>query len=85
MTCKDCAHYDVCQDIRYGDITNCPANKCGGFFKNKSDYEEVVHCKDCQAWKRNIGFVDSPNGHCFYLDMDTNGFDYCSWGERRDT
>ena len=54
-------------------------------FEVTSDVVEVVHCKDCQAWKRNIGFIDSPNGHCFYCDMDTNGFDYCCWGERRDT
>ena len=45
---------------------------------------EIVYCKDCDAWKRNVGIVDSPNGHCFEHDIDTNGQDFCSYGERRD-
>lgn len=49
-----------------------------------ADVVEVVRCKDCEEWKRNVGFADSPNGHCFCHDIDTNGFDFCSYGERRD-
>ena len=44
----------------------------------------VVRCKDCQKWKRNVGLTDSPNGHCFEHDIDTNGRDFCSYGERKD-
>ena len=36
---------------------------------------------DCNAWKRNVGIVNSPNGHCFEHDIDTNGQDFCSYGE----
>ena len=43
----------------------------------------VSRCKDCDAWKRNVGIVDSQNGHCFEHDIDTNGQDFCSYGERR--
>ena len=43
----------------------------------------VTRCKDCDAWKRNVGIVDSQNGHCFEHDIDTNGQDFCSYGERR--
>ncbi len=46
-----------------------------------ADVAEVVRCKDCAAWKRNVGIVDSPNGHCFEHDIDTNGQDFCSYGE----
>jgi hypothetical protein len=46
-----------------------------------ADVAEVVRCKDCVAWKRNVGIVDSPNGHCFEHDIDTNGQDFCSYGE----
>lgn len=46
---------------------------------------EVVRCKDCEQWRRNAGFTDSPNGHCFYHDIETNGHDFCSDGERKDT
>lgn len=45
-----------------------------------ADVVTVVRCKDCDAWKRNVGIVDSPNGHCFEHDIDTNGQDFCSWG-----
>lgn len=45
------------------------------------DAVPVVRCKDCDAWKRNVGIVDSPNGHCFEHDIDTNGQDFCSYGE----
>jgi hypothetical protein len=47
-----------------------------------ADVAEVVRCKDCQYWKRNVGLTDSPNGHCFEHDIDTNGRDFCSYGER---
>ena len=46
-----------------------------------ADVAEVVRCRDCDAWKRNVGIVDSPNGHCFEHDIDTNGQDFCSYGE----
>ena len=49
-----------------------------------ADVAPVVRCKDCQSWKRNVGLTDSPNGHCFEHDIDTNGQDFCSYGERRD-
>lgn len=48
-----------------------------------ADVVEVVRCKDCQSWKRNVGLTDSPNGHCFEHDIDTNGRDFCSYGEQR--
>lgn len=48
------------------------------------DAVPVVRCKDCEAWARNSGLVDSPNGHCFYHCIDTNGFDFCSYGTKRD-
>lgn len=48
-----------------------------------ADVAEVVRCKDCDAWKRNVGIADSPNGHCFENDIDTNGQDFCSYGEKK--
>ena len=50
-----------------------------------ADVAPVVRCKDCQKWKRNVGLTDSPNGHCFEHDIDTNGRDFCSYGERKDS
>ena len=48
------------------------------------DAVEVVRCKECKQWSRNIGIADSPNGHCFCHDIETNGHDFCSYGERRE-
>lgn len=48
------------------------------------DAVPVVRCRDCAAWKRNVGIADSPNGHCFEHDIDTNGQDFCRYGERRE-
>ena len=47
------------------------------------DSVEVVRCKDCKEWLRNCGVVDSPNGHCFHHETHMNGYDFCSYGERR--
>ena len=49
-----------------------------------ADVAPVVFCKDCQNWKRNVGLTNSPNGHCFEHDIDTNGRDFCSYGKRKD-
>lgn len=48
-----------------------------------ADVAPVVRCKDCKSWRRNVGVVDSPNGHCFERDIETNGQDYCSDGEAK--
>jgi hypothetical protein len=56
------------------DIDNAPA----------IDAVPVVRCKDCEHWCRNAGIADSPNGHCFCHDIETNGQDFCSYGEKRD-
>lgn len=44
MTCKDCAHYEVCL------LGACVDGKTGVCmnFKNKADFIEVVRCKDCE-------------------------------------
>lgn len=75
-TCNTCKANKVCDHNQFG------FENCGNYIP--ADALEVVMCKDCTSWRRNIGFVDSPNGHCFYTGLDTNQFDYCSYGERRE-
>lgn len=65
---------DGCMAHNIETVMNIPA----------ADVVEVVRCKECQQWRRNIGFVDSPNGHCFYHYITTNGHDFCSYGEKMD-
>ena len=47
------------------------------------DAVPVVRCKDCVQWDRHCGIVDSPNGHCWTHDIEMNGYDFCSYGERK--
>lgn len=41
MDCKDCIHYEVCENGQWYE-TPCVR------FKNKADFVEVVRCKDCK-------------------------------------
>lgn len=77
-SCKDCVHYEVCKFLGnlYSEDEGCR------HFKPKSRFVEVVRCKECTSWQRKIGFIDSPNGHCFYHCEDTNQYDFCSYGEK---
>lgn len=89
-TCRDCLHNDACVDMLQAlgfkvDGDGYFADKRCRTFKEKNRYSEVVRCKDCTQWCRNTGIVDSPNGHCYYHEIDMNGFDFCSYGERSAT
>ena len=75
--CKDCLFYIPCLD-NHRDESVCSN------FEHKKDFVEVVRCKSCTQWCRNCGVVDSPNGHCYYHEIEMNGFDFCSYGERRE-
>lgn len=81
--------YEKC-DIGYGSFSlDIVRDYLKGEFEiieqdSAHDVAPVVRCKDCQSWKRNVGLTDSPNGHCFEHDIDTNGQDFFSYGERRD-
>ena len=66
LTTRTCGDYAAA----FAEIRKLPA----------ADVAEVVRCRGCDAWKRNVGIVDSPNGHCFEHDIDTNGQDFCRWG-----
>lgn len=67
---------------RHTGLADCIASEISSLAA--ADVAPVVRCKDCQHWKRNVGLTDSPNGHCFEHDIDTNGRDFCSYGERKD-
>jgi uncharacterized Fe-S radical SAM superfamily protein PflX len=54
-----------------------------GFVDGKAAaMDELVRCEVCKHWCRNAGIADSPNGHCFCHDIETNGQDFCSYGEK---
>ena len=69
MTYKDCLYYPVCHFY-----TNDCVNKCG-HFKNKSDFAEVVRCKDCKYW-------DTLYKRCIFGRI-FNELGFCNYGERK--
>lgn len=97
MICEDCVHHDLCFDngtlfINFTTTgrkaenveTNCPFKN----FKNKSEFAEVVRCKDCKhctihnsptlyAYCEKTHFRFEP----FKTDTRTH---FCSLGERKD-
>lgn len=80
----DAVYNKAMDDHQKGEIEDWEADSIIDYLDGAptiNDAEIVVRCKDCAAWKRNVGIVDSPNGHCFEHDIDTNGQDFCSYGE----
>ena len=87
MTCNDCIHYDVCQDLRYGDITDCDSKDCGGFFKNKADFVELpCRCSECKYLEiinKEPVYAECKRQKLTFLlwQADTREH-FCSYGER---
>lgn len=82
----DAVYNKAVENHRKGEIEDWGADSIIDYLDGAptiNDAEIVVRCKDCDAWKRNVGIVDSPNGHCFEHDIDTNGQDFCSYGEKK--
>ena len=85
-TCKDCLHFEVCKELRYGDISNCNSDDCGGFFKPKADYVEVVRCEKC-LYKDDCArqMVHTTRDYVLEQNISTyNKVDFCSYGERKE-
>ncbi len=80
----DAVYNKAMEDHQKGEIEDWEADLIIDYLDGAptiNDAEIVVRCRDCDAWKRNVGIVDSPNGHCFEHDIDTNGQGFCSYGE----
>lgn len=84
MICEDCVHHDLCFDngtlfINFTTTgrkaenveTNCPFKN----FKNKSEFVEVVRCKDCGSYNKHYGECTLNGSH-----FGENG--YCCRGTR---
>lgn len=51
-------------------------------YLEQNDIVEVVRCRDCIDW-----IEDNPKihyGHCANMYVCIYGYDYCSYGERRE-
>ena len=89
-TCSKCIHFADCLiDKRtryYGkDIACANVEELCKFFKDKSNFVEVVRCRDCKHWDC-YGGEDAHKGDCnelVGLDSCMYEDDFCSCGERR--
>lgn len=84
-SCKECLHYEVC--VRRINSVSLDPMKCGykcPEFKNKSDYAEVVRCKDCKKRYSPCNcalWYASKDGNEYFLEK---GDDFsCSHGKRK--
>lgn len=87
MTCKDCVHGHVCvhaKELGYDKSEKPIEIKCDDF-ENKSDFVNVVRCKDCKHCEKIIDQFDNDWYFCKETvnKAEVKSDDYCSRGERR--
>lgn len=78
MICYDCIHYDVCP---LGQVIIGTSDTCLKF-KDKSDYVEVIRCRDCKYWieDKDFGMFCTHWGSTLSESREN---DFCSYGERK--
>ena len=86
MTCKDCIHEEIC-DMPIITDGRKNASNCKKF-KYKSDFVEVVRCKDCKCCEhcypaKAIGEEAIEGWYCKIRKKHMQPHDFCSYGERR--
>jgi hypothetical protein len=82
MTCTDCIYVDVCEEWHNQEMQR--ACYYGEYFKNKTDFVEVIRCKDCLSYHpspRSKVTVDS--GYCDICENFVTAEHYCASGERK--
>ena len=70
-TCNDCIYYPVCNYKMWCDL-----------FKDKTNFVEVVRCKDCLYATERYGHLNCIHG-VSYRNSWNKPDDYCSYGERK--
>ena len=85
MTCKDCAHVNVCLAVHIGGELQEHADKCKSF-KSKDGFVEAVRCKDCTHghWNQETCH-GKPIYYCDRTNLQVSKYSFCSYGERKDT
>ena len=86
MTCKDCAHVNVCLAVHIGGELQEHADKCKRF-KSKDGFVEAVRCSECKYQDDCARqMVHTTRDYVLEQNISTyNKVDFCSYGERKDT
>ena len=71
-TCNDCIYYPVCNYKMWCDL-----------FKDKTNFVEVVRCKDCLYATERYGHLNCIHG-VSYRNSWNKPDDYCSYGVRKE-
>ena len=71
-TCNDCIYYPVCNYKMRCDL-----------FKDKTNFVEVVRCKDCLYATERYGHLNCIHG-VSYRNSWNKPDEYCSHGVRKD-
>ena len=71
-TCNDCIYYPVCNYKMWCDL-----------FKDKTNFVEVVRCKDCLYATERYGHLNCIHG-VSYRNSWNKPDEYCSHGVRKD-
>lgn len=92
MTCKDCVHFELCEDWfeqikEEGVVTGERSQHQCESFKNKADFVKIpCKCKDCEHFNNYNPdrtyceeHSDGWGDNIVYVDED----DYCSFGIRK--
>jgi hypothetical protein len=86
MTCKDCVYSPICKLYADFGVTDVPyeENDICKLFRSKIDFVEVVRCKNCKHFCKDLndescGICDAETSCCVTVDVN----DFCSYGERR--
>lgn len=75
--CEKCIHGDICANRDCMDADDEIAMTYCAYFIGKSDFVEVVRCKDCQ-------YANDSGTICRYgVGRDVKPDHFCGYGERR--
>lgn len=88
MTCQKCIYYDICLHVRDSGENFEKATELFGckMFKEKSNFVEIVRCKDCK-FCRSIDCFEDTHYFCDYdykRHIEVKRDDFCNYGERRE-
>lgn len=85
--CEKCIHYDVCLLHEDNFIDDVAKNGFCGKFKNKSDFVEVVRCKDCKHCWQYVSIDRMHHIECTFdpeCNTPIHEMHFCCYGERKE-
>ena len=93
--CEKCLCESVCDQSSRQMWGHMAKEQDCADFKDRTEFVEVVRCKDCKHWHEETGWC---NHHSYFVEEDgepchpwesnnckmLNEDDFCSYGERKD-